>query len=313
MLIFSPRLWFSAALLGFAAPAITAPKIGVLLKGRTAFWTAAEKGALKAGGKLGAEIVVKAPLGEGDVSVQIQMLNALVADGVAAIVIAPCSREALSAPLAAVEAKGIKVVVIDSPLNDSAHRPFVAADNLAVGQAAGQLLAKWIKETDDVCILRHSQSSGAAKEREKGAYDTLRSTFPKLPLHAEIFASAQEGAEAQKVRFMLTTYPQIKAVFVSSTVATMAVLHVLAEEKRNGEIKVVGCGFNLNPEVATAIEAGRLHGWIAQFPQEMSALGVAAAIDLLAGKKPPAFIPVPYLIVTQENLKTPEAQALLAL
>lgn len=313
MSLTAARFLSIVALLSFAVPALAAPKIGVLLKGRTAFWSAAEKGAIKAGEKLGAKILVKAPLKEGDVSVQIQMLNALIADGVTAVVIAPCSREALSAPIAAVEAKGIKVVVIDSPLNDSANRPFVAPDNRAVGQTAAQFLSKWIKEADDVCILRHSQTSGAAREREKGAYDTLRSSFPKLVIHGEIFASAQEGSEVQKVRLLLSTYPQTKAVFVSSTVATMAMLQVLAEDKPAGEFKLVGCGFNLDPEVAAAIETGRLHGWIAQFPQEMSALGVATAVDLLAGKTALAVIPVPYLMVTKDNLKTPEVQALLAL
>lgn len=313
MSTFVPRLWFAAALLGLAAPALAAPKVGVLLKGRTPFWSAAEKGALQAGEKLGAEVVVKAPLNEGDVSVQIQMLNALAAQGVSAIVIAPCSREALSAPLAAVEAKGIKVVVIDSPLKDTTPRSFVAPDNQAAGAAAGQFLAASVQQGDEVCILRHSQTSGAAGERERGALKALRDAKLGLNIHAEIYASAQEGTEAQKARLLLSTYPKAKGVFVSSTVATMAMLHVLAEEKRAGEIKLVGCGFNLNPEVAAAIEAGHLHGWIAQFPQEMSAQGVATALDLLHGKTAEAVINIRYLMVTKENLKTPEVQALLAL
>src|SRR5437588_11435621 len=84
-----------------SSPLIAAPKIGVLLKGRSAFWNTVEKGAMEAGQQIGAEVIAKAPLAESDVSVQIQLLNALAAQGIDALVIAPCSKDALAAPVAA--------------------------------------------------------------------------------------------------------------------------------------------------------------------------------------------------------------------
>ena len=54
----------------FAAEA--APKIGVLLKSHVQFWTAVEKGALEAGGRAKAEVVIKAPASEADIGVQVQ-------------------------------------------------------------------------------------------------------------------------------------------------------------------------------------------------------------------------------------------------
>jgi ABC-type sugar transport system substrate-binding protein len=85
-----------------------AAKVGVLLKGRGEFWSAMEKGAIAEAKKSGAELIIKAPLSESDISVQIQMLNALVAQNIEALVIAPSSKEALAAPVAAAAAKGIK-------------------------------------------------------------------------------------------------------------------------------------------------------------------------------------------------------------
>src|SRR3954467_10756312 len=68
---------------GLASPAVlhAGPKIGVLLKGRSPFWASMEKGALDAGAKLGAEVIVKSPASEADVSVQIQLLNAMATQG----------------------------------------------------------------------------------------------------------------------------------------------------------------------------------------------------------------------------------------
>src|ERR1044072_5606407 len=82
------RTFFVATTLLLAPSLFAASKIGVLLKARSPFWAAIEKGALETGEKLGVTVISKAPLAESDISVQIQMLNALGAQGVEAIVIA---------------------------------------------------------------------------------------------------------------------------------------------------------------------------------------------------------------------------------
>src|ERR1044072_6453055 len=68
------------------------PKIGVLLKGRSPFWGNMEKGALDASAQHGAEIVVKSPPSESDVSLQIQLLNGMATQGLAAVVIVPTNK-----------------------------------------------------------------------------------------------------------------------------------------------------------------------------------------------------------------------------
>ena len=77
------------------------PKIGVLLKGKSDFWASVEKGAREAGDKLGAELIVKMPLSESDVAVQIRMLNAFAGQGIDALVIAPGNKDSLAGPVAA--------------------------------------------------------------------------------------------------------------------------------------------------------------------------------------------------------------------
>jgi ABC-type sugar transport system substrate-binding protein len=88
-----------------AALAADAPKVGVLLKGRSPFWSSMEKGALDAGSRLGVEVVVKAPPSEGDVAIQIQLLSAMAAQNFAAIVIVPANKDSLAAPVAALAKK----------------------------------------------------------------------------------------------------------------------------------------------------------------------------------------------------------------
>lgn len=311
-----PRLLSSAALLAispilFAAEPV--PKIGVLLKGRVQFWTAVEKGAREAAAQAKVEVIVKSPMAEADIGVQVQMLNSLAAQGVDAIVVAPTSKDALTAPLAAIAAKGIKIVVIDTALSSKTAAVFVGTDHLAAGKAAGKLLASLVSESDEICLLKHSQTSGATAERETGAVAGFRETRPKNTIHADIYASAEAGGESQKAELVLTQHPQVKAILSSSTPATLAMLKVLQEKNLAGTIKLLGFGFNLNPEVAAAIESGALSGWIAQLPKNIGAQGVEAAVKLLKGENVPAVINTDFLVITKANLHEPDVQALLAL
>ncbi len=295
-------------------PALSAAeKIGVLLKGRSAFWNSMEKGALDAAAKNGAEVVVKAPPSEGDVSVQIQLLNTMAGQGFSAIVISPANQDALAAPCAAIAAKGTKIVVLESPLASEASKVFVGTDHRQAGEAAGQLLATLVGDADEVSFLNHSQTNSATVAREKGALAKFREVHPKSVVHADIYASAEAGAEMEKARLLLAQYPNTKAVFASGTAGTLAMLKVLQEKKLAGSIKLVGFGFNLSPEIAAAIAEGRMHGWIAWQPRELGAKGVETALAVVKGEKVPAFVNTDFVVVTPANVKDEKVQALLTL
>ena len=311
---FSPATFLRAGLLCcLAATLSAAPKIGVLLKGRSAFWAAVEKGAIASGQQLGAEVVVKSPVSESDISVQIQLLNALAAQGAEAIVIAPINKEALAIPIASIAIKGVKIIVIDTQLTGKAAPVFVGTDQEASGQAAGRLLAKLVGDTDEVSFFKHSQSSGATALRETGALATFRETHPQNTVHGDIYASTEAGAEPGQAQLLLKQHPATKAILASGTPGTLAMLKLLQDQKLAGSIKLVGFGFNLNPDVAAALASGALSGWIAQLPGEVGAKGVAAAVSLLMGETVPPVINTDFVVITKDNLNDPKVQALLAM
>jgi ribose transport system substrate-binding protein len=305
---------FVAGLVLCLLPSLSAAtKIGVLLKGRAPFWTAVEKGALEAAQAAGVEVIVKSPVSESDISVQIQLLNAFAAQGVDAIVIAPSNKEALAVPIAAIAVKGVKIVVIDTPLTGKAAPVFIGTDHEAAGKAAGELLARIVADSDEVSFLRHAQTSGATTQRENGALTTFRSAHPKTVVHGDIYASVEMGSEADKARLLLTQHPGTKAILASGTPGTLAMLKVLQEKKLAGAVKLVGFGFNLTPDVASALESGAMTGWIAQLPKEIGAKGITSALSLIKGTEVPPVVHTDFVVITKDNLKDPKVQALLAL
>ena len=296
-----------------ASPALAGHKIGVLLKGRTKFWNVVEQGAMAAGQKLGAEVIVKAPPTESDVAAQILMLNALAAQGVEAIVLAAGNKETLAQPAAALAARGIRIIAIDSALDGQAGSVFVGTNHRAAGEAAGRLLAGLIGESDQLSLFRHAQNNSATGDREEGAVEVLRKTYPKLTVFSDVFAGNEPALQVERAQLLLTKHPGTKAVLASGTPGTMAMLQVLAARAPAGQVKFVGFGFNLNEEVAAALEAGILHGWIAQQPREIGLRGVETAIDLLDGKTVPPVVSIDVFVVTKANLHEPSTQALLKL
>jgi ribose transport system substrate-binding protein len=304
-------------LLVWIVAAVSAPadplKIGVLLKGKNDFWAAVAKGASQAGQKLGAEVIVKSPPTEADVGIQVRLLGILASEGIQALIIAPCNKDSLARPVAALAAKGVKIVVIDSPLSGSAGYVFVGTDQRAAGQAAGRLVAGLVTEGDEVAILRHVQGGGAPEMRESAALAELLAAHPNLVVHGDIYASSVPGLEGDRSRLLLSKYPQVKAIFASGSPGAMAMLKVLSESGGSSQAKLVGGGFNLNPEVVAGLQSGKLAGWIAQLPQDVGAKGVESALALVNGQTVPAVVPTQFLVVTKANLSDPQVQSLLSL
>jgi ribose transport system substrate-binding protein len=310
------RALITAALLALVVPLTAAPKIGVLMKARGepgSFWGALEQGATEAGKQAGAEILVKAPPSETEISIQIQYLNALAAQGAQAIVIAPINKEALAVPIASVAIKGVKVVVIDTPLTGNAAPVFIGTDHEAAGKAAGTFLSTLIGDTDEIGLFRNSQASGATVQRDNGALAAIRGAHPNAVVFGEIYASSEPGKEQEKAVMLLEKHPNMKAILATGTPGTLAMLKVLQDKKLDGKIKLVGFGFNLSPNVAAAIESGAMSAWIAQLPKDIGAKGVNSAISLLKGETVPPIVYTDFLVITKDNLKDPKVQALLSL
>lgn len=314
MRVTNVRILLTALLLGFCSPLIAAPKIGLLLKAQNVpFWSAVEKGAKEAAQKLGADLTVKAPLSEADISVQIRLLNALAGQGMDAIVIAPINKEALAVPIASIAVRGVKIIVIDTPITGKAAPVFVGTDQVAAGKAGGTLLAKLVGDTDEVAIFKHSQYSGATIERDTGALAAFRALHPNAPVYGDVYASTESGMEHRQAELELQEHPNIKAVLATGTAGTLGMLDVLKQKNLAGKIKLVGFGFNLQQNVADALESGAMSGWIAQLPTDVGYKGVSAAVSLLKGESVQPVIYTDFVVVTKDNLKDPKVQALLTM
>lgn len=288
----------------WAAPA----KIGVLLKDRTVFWLAAQKGAEAAAKEAGAELIVKAPLAPNSPAQQLAMLEALIKEPIDALVIAPLSEGSYKPQLTALAARGVKIIAMDTNLPAGVAQAYVGYNQVVMAEDAAKVFAK-LAAGGPAGIVR-ANTVDTQNLREKTVLATFKAEAPTATLYVDVFAGGERDDDLPKSMLLLEKHPDVKAVCTLFSATSLAMTKAIQSKNLAGKVQHVGFGTSLPDEVVAAIESGAMQAWIAQQPKLIGAKGVEAAAALLQGKSVPATVDVPYAIVTKDNLKSAEIQSI---
>src|SRR5919106_1401461 len=129
-------------------------------------------GAQAAAEELGVNYSVQGP-NEFDPTEQIPIVEAVVAQGPDAILIAPTERTALIAPLQAAQDAGITVVLVDTIVDDeSIGVSRIATDNVEGGRVAGEALVELIGGEGSVFVNTTQPGVSTVEERQEGFFAT---------------------------------------------------------------------------------------------------------------------------------------------
>ncbi|PTY05763.1 hypothetical protein DB347_15490 [Opitutaceae bacterium EW11] len=294
--------------LGVATSLHASPKIGVLLRDRDLFYGAVEQGAQQAGTRLGAEVVVKAPMRANSTAQQLALLASFQKEPFDALVVAPLTAAEFKQPLADLAAKGVKIVLIELPIPGAAY-PTVEYDQAEMAATAGREMGALVKDGDEILLMRANSLDGVTV-REKTLLTTLKATHPKSAVHSDFMTGLERGDDHPQIVKALAAHPQSKLLCTAFTAASLAGIQVIQEKGLAGKVLHAGFGSGLPAEAVQALEKGALQIWVAQQPKQIGAKAVELALDLVNGKTLPATIPAPYAIVTKANLGSPEIQAI---
>jgi ribose transport system substrate-binding protein len=297
-------------------------RIVVIPKGTThAFWQAIHAGALKAAKERGVEVVWDGPPREDDRKGQQNIVERHTSEDINAIVLAPCDRGSLVASTAAALKKGIRVVIIDSGLEESPdvqtsdrYLGYIATDNEEGGRRAGERMRKLFEgKKAKVIMLRYQAGSESTELRERGFESVIRKA-KDIDFH---IAAQEAGAtvdSAQKAADnLLQNFPDVDGIFAPNESSTTGVLQALRAAKRAGQVKLVG--FDGSEVLISALKAGEVHGLVLQDPFEMGYLGVMRAVDALEGRPPAAADRTRHTrleVATPENVDQASIRALYA-
>lgn len=291
--------------------------IAVIPKGTThEFWKSIHAGSNKAAQELAAqgseiEVIWKGPLREDDREQQIQVVEGFAAQGVNGIVLAPLDNRALVRPVADAQRAGVPTVIIDSGLESDEIVSFVATDNRKGGSLAAERMGQLLNGKGKVLVLRYAEGSASTTEREAGFLDTIKQKFPEIELvSTDQYAGATRETAKRASENLLNRFgDEVQGIFTPNESSTAGMLSALEDIGKAGKVSFVG--FDSSQNFIDAINKDRLHGIVVQNPFNMGYLGVKTMVDSLLGRPVNRKIDTGVMLVTKENMQSPEVQALL--
>lgn len=293
--------------LGVEEPKYT---IGVVPKGTAhVFWESVRAGAEAAGDELGAKIIWNGPAVETDIAGQKRILEDLVTREVDAFVVAACDADALTATLRDAKEKGIPVVTIDSGISDE-ELPvtYVATDNVAGAELAGEKLAELIGDEGEVGLMPFIKGAVSSDERQQG-FEQEIARHPNISIAITLWSQSDPAKGRDAAEAMLTAHPDLDGIFAANEPGGVACARLLDERGLAGKVKLVA--FDASEPEIEALRKGTIQALIVQNPFKMGYEGVSAAIKHLQGEAVEPRIDTGVTVVTQENVDDPTVQEIL--
>lgn len=291
--------------------------IAVIPKGTThEFWKSIHAGSIKAARELTAqgtevEVIWKGPLREDDREQQIQVVEGFAAQGVSGIVLAPLDDRALVRPVADAKRAGVPTVIIDSGLQSTDFVSFVATDNRKGGSLAAERMGQLLQGKGKVLLLRYAEGSASTTEREAGFLETIKAKFPGIELvSTDQYAGATRDTAKRAAENLLNRFgDEVQGIFTPNESSTAGMLLALQDIGKAGKISFVG--FDASQTFIDALNADQLHGIVVQNPFNMGYLGVRTIVSFVQGNTVDQKTDTGVMLVTKDNMNSPEVQALL--
>jgi ribose transport system substrate-binding protein len=215
----------------------------------------------------------------------------------AAVFINPVNWEGVRGTLIEAKRKNVPVIIVDAPVSDpDLVLCQVASDNVEAGRLACEALAK-VKPHAQIVIL-HLSVNKACIDRVDG----FKSEMAKHPgmkiLAIQEGKGSTEGARPV-MRDLLARFPTLDAAFPINDPSALGCISAIDAAGRAGQVTVVTV--DGSREGIRAVQAGKLHATVAQFPREIGRIAAEKAYEHLAGKAVEKDIKVPVKLITKEN------------
>lgn len=274
------------------------------------FWKTVEAGARQGAADASVEVVWKGPAREDDRDEQIKVVEAMLARGVAGIVIAPLDQSALVPVLKQASAKNVPVVIFDSGLKWDGQKAFVATDNLKGGQMAAREMGRLLNGKGTVIMMRYVEGSASTAQREDGFLQTLQSEFPGITVASSSqYGGATVDSAYRVAENLLTKHPDIQGVYAPNEPTTYAFMKALKDAGRKKGVAFVG--FDASQKLVQGLRDGQVDALVVQNPWRMGQLAVTTMARVLEGKEVPAFVDTGVVLATQQNMEQPAVQQVL--
>ena len=287
-------------------------RIGVVPKETASvYWEGVRQGALKAGAEEKYEILWNGPEIETDCERQIQIVEDMIAQKVAGVVLAPSNRKALVPVVEKTYARQIPCVIVDSGVETDKYLSYMATDNRKGGVLAAKRIGEILGGKGRILVVAWTPNSASTDARIEGFRETLANEFPGIEIVDTQFPNPPTMDKARDVtQDMLTRDSAVDGIFACNATTAGGALTALRDfQKSDKKIKMVG--FDAWPLLVDGLEKGDLDSLIIQNPYKMGYEGVKAIVRRVRGEQVPKEVDTGVELITKDRLSDPRIKELL--
>ncbi|GIF63609.1 ribose ABC transporter substrate-binding protein [Asanoa ishikariensis] len=271
-----------------------------------AFYITMECGIKEEAAKEGATVTTQGAQ-KFDPTLQTPVLQSVIASKPDAILIAPTDVSAMQQPIAQAKAQGIKIVLVDTTLNDpSVAVSAISSDNTAGGKAAFEAIQKLAPNGGKVLGVGVQPGISTTDARDKGFADAAKADSKFTYLGVQ-YSQNDPAKAASIVSAALQKDPDIVGIFASNLFSAQGSATGIRQAGKQGKVNVVG--FDAGPEQIKALQDGTVQALIAQQPGDIGVQGVQQAIKALKGESNEAKIQTGSTIITKDTIDSAEGKA----
>lgn len=271
------------------------------------FWLSLIDGAELGAEELGAELEVYGTDTEAEVEEQIELIRSCIEKKPDAMLVAAGDYSRTTAVLREVKDSGIKLILLDSLVDQHIADAEVCTDNYGAGVELGEYAKNLIDEDSVIGIVGHVKGTSTAADREKGIRDGLGAYEEQV---ADIvFCDSSYDRAYTLTQEMLTKYPDMDVLIGTNQYAAVGAARAVKDMGMEEQIQMVG--FDNSIEEIQYLEEGIFQAIIIQKPFNMGYLGVEQAINVLNNREVEYNLNSGSMLITADNLYEEESQRLL--
>ena len=304
------------ALLALAAPASAQEKDPkdiriTLIPGLTtdAFYITMNRGAQAAAKALGITVDFQGAE-EFDPVLQTPVLDAVIARGPDAILIAPTDSTQLIEPLRRAEDAGIPVVTVDTFIDDGKYQDgsgdgdfplaYIASDNVGGGRMAARFMAEAIGGEGAVYVSNVRPGISTTDQREEGFKAEMADNYPDIEVLDTQYSENDASLAASQFNAVLARSPEIAGVFGANLFSAIGAANGVQAAGRSNDVTVIA--FDAPQSIVNDIGSGLVDAAIAQHPAEIGYYGVMTAYAHLTGQSVPTAIGTGFTVINADNV-----------
>src|SRR5437660_1661202 len=186
-----------------------------LIAGTTAdnFYVTMNCGAQSEAKKLGVTYTFTGP-NHVDPASQIPVVSSVTAQRPDAVLIAPTDVTALIQPMQQMKAAGIKIVEVDTHVNDaSIGVSHIASDNKKGGEIAADTLAQQVGGRGTVMVVNVNPGISTTDARDQGFHEQMASKYPGINVLSTQYDNDDQARAAQVLTATYAAHPDLVGIF----------------------------------------------------------------------------------------------------